>query len=716
MPIFESKALIAAFIISVALGAPYYFALASNRLKIADPNHVGIFFAVWLPLFTFEFYILGPYSFIEMSHEGNFNVAVNYYLSHRYDGGRFSHQFSGGQDIYSIMPGKQYFNPELLLAYIFPTWIVVAAHKIFLAALGFAGSYLLARKTAPNNRAIAVAVATVFPVSHEYLLNFSTNWGTGFAALPLAVYACVVCSKDRFFWRWIFSAAVILAAGEPIHTFPPLALAVIGGVLLFKDADLKKVGIGFFVFVFFSLLCWHEFLFANYLGAADAGRPVKTSDDFLEAILSGVEILLRNWVPTSLYLVGAIVLLLRRDSLALRSIGVLVILIVTFAVAQSFPWESVGLAFVNKLSHYYMLISITTLFVPVAAGALAGLDVLRLSRRGFPFLLRPEIVVLAMGLSILTWNKFLNLGDWLWFGGQSTFFGYKALGNPQWNPDSNYRVVTLFEAPPPNVVAGVYGFGSFDGTANLGSAAWEKYWFEIIRRDPSHVLGTRAGIKWPLWNGEVYDIEKHLRTDLLKIANVRYIFSALPLSGKDITLVSAAKKEDWAKVRPDFFDGIPAFVRYRLKRIFDPGDLYVYELPDALPRVFGAEGISVVTDESTLYRQVAAALTRTIIVQEPFIKEISGLGNLRVTAFQKVTDGFDVSVHAPEGGVLVLNNTFSPFWQARVGDRPLKIIPANAIHMAVAVPAGVKTITVRYRRPLLREKLTQHIEDYNGTY
>src|SRR3989338_981399 len=167
MPIFENKALTAALIVSAALSAPYYFALASDRLKITAPRHVGIFFAVWLLLFTFEFYILGPYSFIEMSHEGNFNVALNYYLSHQYNGGRFSHQFSGGQDVYSMLPGKQYFNPELLLAYIFPTWIVVAAHKIFLAALGFAGSYLLARKAAPDNRAIAVAVAALFPVSHE---------------------------------------------------------------------------------------------------------------------------------------------------------------------------------------------------------------------------------------------------------------------------------------------------------------------------------------------------------------------------------------------------------------------------------------------------------------------------------------------------------------------------------------------------------------------
>ena len=35
----------------------------------------------------------------------------------------------------------------------------------------------------------------------------------------------------------------------------------------------------------------------------------------------------------------------------------------------------------------------------------------------------------------------------------------------------------------------------------------------------------------------------------------------------------------------------------------------------------------------------------------------------------------------------------------------MDVVPANVIHMAVAVPPGTKNIKVRYNRPLLREKL-----------
>ena len=666
-----------------------------------------IFFCCWILYFLFEYYIFGPYSFIELSHEGNLNVAMNYYLSHGYDGGHFTQQLGGGQDVYSVLPGKQYLNSDLLLSYIFPTWIVILSHKLVIAALGFIGAYLLVRRVVPDNRVIAVAVATVFPVSHQYLLNFSTNWGPGMSAMPLAVYVCVACSRDKHYYRWVFLVAVIIAASDPIHLFPPLGLAVIGYAILMKGVDLKRVTIGFGIFVLFSLLSWHEFLYANILGTVETARINYTSDNFTQELASAVGYLMSTWVATSLYLAGALILLVRKDRLAMRSFFVLALVILAYPIVQTFPWESVGLSFVNKVSHYYMLIAIITLFIPVSAQALAGLAG---NRTGGRRLFRPEILVLAMGLSILTWNKFMNFGNFLWFGGQGNFFGYETLSKPDWNPDRNYRVLTLFETPPTNVVSGFYGFDSFDGHTNLRSKRWDRYWFGVMRRDQSHDLSTRAGIKWRYWDGKTYDVEKHIRLDLIKVANVRYLFSALPLASGDLTLVSASEKQDWAKVRPDFFNDLGAFMQYRLRRIFNPGKLYVYELPNALPRIFAARKIEVVSnsiDEAAYHNRIAAAtLTRTVFVQERHKSALVGPGKLKIMSFQKVVDGYDISVDAAEGGTLVLNNSYLSFWQAFGDDgKPLTVTPANVIHMAVAVPPGTKNVKVRYNRPLLRDKL-----------
>ena len=106
-------------VLSALSFVPYYYFLGMERLRVTSPKHVRVFFFVWLLIFTFEFYFLGPYSFIELSHEGNATAPLNYFLAHDYDGGRFSHRFSGGVDIYGMLPGMQYFNPELLLEYLF---------------------------------------------------------------------------------------------------------------------------------------------------------------------------------------------------------------------------------------------------------------------------------------------------------------------------------------------------------------------------------------------------------------------------------------------------------------------------------------------------------------------------------------------------------------------------------------------------------------------
>jgi hypothetical protein len=146
MAIFENNALTIAFVISILTFVPYYWVLRREGLRIAEQHHVRLFFAIWLAAFTFEFYFLGPYSFVELTTEGNLNVTFNYYLTHGYDGGTFSHAYAGGQDLHTLLFGKHFFNPERLLIANFPIWIAILLHKVFIAAIGFIGPYLLARR------------------------------------------------------------------------------------------------------------------------------------------------------------------------------------------------------------------------------------------------------------------------------------------------------------------------------------------------------------------------------------------------------------------------------------------------------------------------------------------------------------------------------------------------------------------------------------------
>ena len=111
--------------------------------------------------------------------------------------------------------------------------------------------------------------------------------------------------------------------------------------------------------------------------------------------------------------------------------------------------------------------------------------------------------------------------------------------------------------------------------------------------------------------------------------------------------------------------------------------------------------------EAALHELVAKhALDGRAVVSSGHVAAFRGLGELAVSSFSKIVDGYDVIVDAPQGGILVVNNTYLPYWRATADGKVLDTVPANAIHMAIAVPKGVKRIKIRYHRPTLKEKWT----------
>jgi hypothetical protein len=100
-----------------------------------------------------------------------------------------------------------------------------------IGALGFTGAYLLASRFAGGNRLVSLAIAAVFPITHIYLLNFSTNWSPGFSVLPLAAYLIIARSNDSRYWWGVTVAVLFTTAADPIHIFPALTVMLAGTAL-----------------------------------------------------------------------------------------------------------------------------------------------------------------------------------------------------------------------------------------------------------------------------------------------------------------------------------------------------------------------------------------------------------------------------------------------------------------------------------------------------
>ena len=71
---------------------------ALNRCPVvfADRRAVMRFAAIWLGALLFEFYALGPASYIAMNNDGNLGVTFYKFLVDRHPGGQFAHGFGGG--------------------------------------------------------------------------------------------------------------------------------------------------------------------------------------------------------------------------------------------------------------------------------------------------------------------------------------------------------------------------------------------------------------------------------------------------------------------------------------------------------------------------------------------------------------------------------------------------------------------------------------------
>lgn len=140
-------------------------------------------------------------------------------------------------------------------------------------------------------------------------------------------------------------------------------------------------------------------------------------------------------------------------------------------------------------------------------------------------------------------------------------------------------------------------------------------------------------------------------------------------------------------------------------------DGYIYENPDALPRVMvvpearALDQDSLVRDgqwPSTDFRKIAYVEPSAL----PLPRKSSG-GSATITHYENTL--VEVEVNAPKGGVLLLNDVWHPWWFATIDGMPTKILRANGVFRAVVLPAGAKQVQFRFEplRGLIRRYLVQ---------
>jgi hypothetical protein len=127
-------------------------------------------------------------------------------------------------------------------------------------------------------------------------------------------------------------------------------------------------------------------------------------------------------------------------------------------------------------------------------------------------------------------------------------------------------------------------------------------------------------------------------------------------------------------------------------------DGHLYENPRALPRVLFAREARHADFEALLAAGEWPDFdpARTVLLESPpGLTTDRGPGAARILRYRNTE--VEIEAESPDGGYVVLNDVWHPWWRAEVAGTPAEILRANVLFRAVAVPPGRQRVRMVFR-------------------
>jgi hypothetical protein len=127
--------------------------------------------------------------------------------------------------------------------------------------------------------------------------------------------------------------------------------------------------------------------------------------------------------------------------------------------------------------------------------------------------------------------------------------------------------------------------------------------------------------------------------------------------------------------------------------------VYVYTVPDPLPRTFVATGSRVADDAQALDRLAAPDFDprREVVLAAGPERGVGAAGGGTSRIVSSRADRVEIEATLAADGFVVLVEAFDPWWRATVDDAPVPVYRANVAFRAVPVAAGRHTVLFTYR-------------------
>tara|TARA_R110000868_G_scaffold153644_10_gene379176 strand:- start:8904 stop:11045 length:2142 start_codon:yes stop_codon:yes gene_type:complete len=682
----------------------YVYFKKKHSTSLNSPKFINVAIATWIVIFLLEYFIAGSSSYIHYYDEAD--GALSRYLFHNqyYQGGDFLHGPMGGMNhLAQQLTGGQYYSLERGLLSILPITLAIIIHKLMLISCSLIGMYLLMRKSFNVSRVNAFYFSTFFSVFNPYAVYSTIHHGIGYAILPLAIYIFASRSEKNHYYLGTFIISLIITVSSvPTHSMFTTCLALLLWASFHPPKNLKRFVVAITSFIIIYLLNWYKVLLAMKALAPFTSRVIdgaesKSFSETLSGTLvyvwgkTSISIFQMEFSPLVILLALAVVLLLRSKQRGVRLLLLIctIIFIPCFIYYLSMSIDSLN--FLNTVN-FYRLAYFLPIPVSIAFARYAT------SKRALIFLFL-AFAILQHG------NRKFEAVQELLIQNQKSLKNIPNLTNQTWAPATELFRVATANLPyksgfHPNF-AWVYGLDSIDGYSNLVPHIQNLYWYYGVHKNtgpaPSFIGGNHYlsyGEVNPfstILNGNPSSITIKERVDLnlLRLMNVKYIISSIPVEDLD-GLVSSPVENHSAP------QGIIAKLQLRLSNIRKAKNLYIYDISNAMERAyFPTQYINMKTGlsfEESL-RVMSNEYCSTCLYASTSLRTI---GTGAVTKIDKVPNGYDVYYENNAQNILILNQFYHPHWEAFEGDRELKISKVNIVQFGVYPSESSGKVSFRF--------------------
>lgn len=675
----------------------FFIALAVSKGNCVNRNQAVLLSLFWITSITWWFWIAGSSSFALMNSELDYGLSIAR-LWTEHPGELWLPELAGGIDADSEVFSGQYLSLERALVGLMPLTAAYGVHKVLVAGIAVFGMYRLSRSFGAE-RLFALAAAGLYSLAHERMILMTWTHGLGFALPALFAWLAVGRQGRRWYWQGILACSVLTAvSSSPTHSMLAVGSAILAAAIFRGWASLPRALASLAILAVLSILNWHESFYAKMLLGPYSARGQAEMLTFL-----------LHARPLYLFLAaGSLILLVlqRRSQDILRAASALAF--VTFAgTLILFFCELVPLlAPLRPINFLNMQMAFPMLALLVASMAVAGLGTsCRLSSWS------TSLVAAACIGSLVRIQLYVPL-IWLSEGGMSGFhYVIRELQLAKWRPDEPVRLVSIPFRFPANTPI-MAGFDTYDGGTALGLASGSAFWQAVVNPHAYDAVSGYVGLNLPDIDFKCcaeYRLSDFADVELLRLANVGFILSLVPLAGEEIVQVAGPNTGVPPRNQGPYFERLSSY----FKELLHPQGLRVYRLDKPLPRAFAAQGI--VLAGQGLQRESYFDLVKTsmshgnIVIMQAAAEELRVAGKIDVLEFRRIPDGVELAVAADEDGIVVLNVQWLPFWKATADGKQVDLFPVNGIHMAAAISAGTRTVEFRYSRPRLRDQIVKAI-------